>query len=167
MLRFCLFIALLLSVTTSHAQSAVASLRSQWIRSSYHNGIKNGGIGTGLAIAVRSEGNPRYAIVVELLALRPVKLQAASNLRIVSAAAVVLDLAPAAEVWTVASGASATIKGNTTYSARQAYPLTLDQLNALRSSGKPTLLIQHAEGIIELKLRTSELDAMQEYIRQP
>jgi hypothetical protein len=167
MLRFCLLFSLFLFNSPSHAQSAEAPLRSQWVRSSYHNGIKNGAIGTGLAIAVRPEGDKRYAIVVELLAFRPVKLQPGSNLRILSAAEVVLDLAPAAAPWSVASDADATIKGRTAYSVRQAYPLTLDQLNALRGSPKPTLQILHAEGIMELKLRTSELDAMLEFVRQP
>ncbi len=167
MLRFCLFFALFIGILPAYAQNAAPSVRSQWTRNSYNNSIKNGAIGTGIAIAVRSERDVRYAIVVELLAFRPVKFRSASNLRVLSSAAVVLDLAPAATPWPVDSSADATIKGRTAYSVRQAYPVTLDQLNALRGGGKPTLQILHAEGMIELKLRTAEVDAMLEFIRQP
>jgi hypothetical protein len=130
-----------------------------WLRPSYHNGIKNGAIGGGFAVAWREgERGREYALVVEALAIRPVKLDSRADLRIVSESRQpVLTLAPSAVSWAVPSSAGARIKGNTAYSGRQSYPVTIEQLRSLMRSEKPVVEIVHAEGLIEVRLRGGEL----------
>ncbi|NJK42642.1 MAG: hypothetical protein HC937_02900 [Aquincola sp.] len=127
---------------------------------------QDGAIGCGFAVAWRDgAGGREYALIVEALAIRPVKLKSRADLRIVSASAQpVLVLASSAEPWAVASSADATIKGSTAYSSRQSYPVIVEQLSLLRQSEKPIVEIVHAEGIIALKLRAAELKLIDEIV---
>ncbi len=141
-------------------------VRAEWLRASYHNGLKHGAIGGGLAIAARERSpDAEYALVVEVLALRPVKLNTSATLRILSAGGtLVLELAPARLSWPVPSSAGAKIKGTIAYSMRQAYPITREQLATLRQTDKPIVEIVHGEGTAGLKLRNGELEAIDEFL---
>jgi hypothetical protein len=144
---------------------AEPEVRVKWVRPSYHNGLKHGAIGGGLAIAARGDlSGCVYALAVEVLALRPVKLDTAATLRIADGGATLLELSPATTPWPVSSSAGAKIKGYTAYSMRQSHPIDAQQLQSLLSARKPMIWIAHTEGLIELKLRISEIEEIGEFV---
>lgn len=149
----------------AYGQDPATAASAEWIRGSYHNGVKHGAVGAGLAIARRQGERPEYALVVELLGLRPVRFQKDAALRIISDGAVLMELPPAATDWQVVSEIGARIKGHPAFTARRTYPLDADQLARLHAAGDPVLEILHGEGMIELKLRRAELEALLEFAR--
>jgi hypothetical protein len=159
------FIGALSPTTVLRAQTTdTAVVQSNWVRTSYDNGVKHGGVGVGVGLARRGA---ERAIVVELLAIRPIRLDRASSLRITTQDAISIELAPAADAWGVASSVGAKIKGLTAYTSRAAYPITLAQLEQLRAAEKVTLETIHGGGAASVRLRGAETNALWEYAGTP
>jgi hypothetical protein len=156
--------ALALSLAmTLHAQTPPA-VEMEWVRSSYHNGVKHGGIGIGVGLARRGE---ERSLIVELLSIRPIRLDRLSSLRLTGEDGASIELEPAADAWGVASSVGTRVQGFTAYTSRLSYPVTLAQLQQLRAANKVTLEAIHDGGAASVRLRGAETEAIWKYASAP
>ncbi len=154
------------AVAVSHAEQPPRSA-SLWLRGSYSNSIKNGGVGIGVGVVRRSEDLSTVALVIEVAALRPVKLRASPGLRALSGDQALFELAASAEPWPIDSSVGARIRGSTIHSSRMTFPFTEAQIGMLLAADRPSLQVMHAEGRAELRLSNGETEDLAAFLRQP